>query len=78
LLTLDVNAFTVSVWEGNTMNSERETKGDPLRAPTPPESLLPAHASPSVINELTERVKRLEEEVAGLKWKIESLGERGS
>jgi uncharacterized protein YceH (UPF0502 family) len=58
------------------MNSERETKGDPLQAQTPPESLLPAHASPAVINELNERVKRLEEEVAGLKRKIESLGER--
>jgi len=32
------------------MNSERETKGDPLQAPTPPESLMPAHASPAVIN----------------------------
>jgi hypothetical protein len=59
------------------MNSERETKGDPLQTPTPPESLLPAHASPAVINELTERVKRLEEEVAGLKRKIESLEGKG-
>jgi hypothetical protein len=63
-------------WEGNVMNSDRETKGDPLQTPTPPESLLPAHASPASINELTERVRKLEEEVEGLKRKIESLGSR--
>jgi hypothetical protein len=69
-----VNTFPVL--EGNTMNSHRETRGDPLQAPTPPESLLPAHASPASINELTERVKKLEGEVEGLKRKVELLRER--
>jgi len=67
------------------MNSERETKGDPLGTPTPPESLLPAHASPASINELTEKAKKLEEEVEGLKARVKALeitvdrlvGERG-
>jgi hypothetical protein len=62
------------------MNSDRETKGDPIGERTPPESLLPAHASPASINELTERGKKLEEEVAvavaALKTRLESLESR--
>ena len=55
------------------MISDRETKGDPLQTPTPPESLLPAHASSASINELTEREKKLEEEVEGLKARVKAL-----
>jgi hypothetical protein len=55
------------------MNSEREAKGDPLSTPTPPESLLPAHASSASINELTDREKKLEEEVEALKARVKAL-----
>jgi hypothetical protein len=77
LLTMTVDAFTASVWAGNALNSEPECTGEPLQALTPPESLLPAHASPGAYNELTQSIKRLKEEVAGLKRKIESLGGTG-
>jgi hypothetical protein len=55
------------------MNRGRETKGDPLQIPTPPESILPAPAPPLGFEEMKARVDALEKENRELKARVRAL-----